>query len=124
MMMAKCKLCGEKRNGLIKRSLTGYVCSGCLVERMEQDAKALDLLYDKFIYPTESEYILKNLINKDFNLDDYIENHKEFSEEIMFQVLADIFEGVDDDEIEALILKKGKFKRIVMEFDENRENEK
>lgn len=119
MRMAKCKLCGKTRKGLIKRELTGYVCSGCLVKRIEKDTKALDLLYDRFIYPTESKYILKNLINKDFNLKDYMEKHEEFSEELMFQVIADILDTTEDIKIEELILEKVDVKKIVMEFDDN-----
>ena len=116
--MAKCKLCDKQRKGLIKIDPTGYMCNKCITARIEKDTKALDLLYDKFIYPTESKYILENLTNKDFDLEDYIENNKEFSEEIMFEVIADILTSHNDEEIEALIFKKVDIKKVVMEFDE------
>lgn len=116
--MAKCRLCEEKKIGMIKIEPIGYICSGCIVALIEKLTMALDSLYDKFIYPMESKYILENLANKDFDLKEHMENNKYFSEEIMFEVVGDILEN-GTDEIEALILEKVDIKKVIMEFDEN-----
>jgi len=121
MRMTKCELCNKQKK-MINVQPIGYICSGCIVILQEKLTKALDLLYDKFIYPIESKYILENLMNKDFDLDDYMENNKNYSEEIMFQVIADLLDGKTDREVEKMIFKKADIKKVIMDFDDNDES--